>query len=194
MRILGINSTLAFERRPKKEEEAELRSTINQAYKVMGTTDRVVITHGSCFPALERDTFIGSPYGKSAREYSKFLMLYGFNGNQLGPGGELGFDEKGISRSPYSASAFANNRLFIDLEELTTEKYGKILPKQTYNKVTFEKSLKTVSPKRLHLIKNTKNFSQNIMIGLLMKEYLRYWQSTTAQMTLKNGIITLMRI
>ncbi|MBO6088435.1 4-alpha-glucanotransferase [bacterium] len=136
MRILGINNALTFQRRPRKDEEPELRSAINQAYKVMGTTDRVVITHGSCFPALDRDTFIGSPYGKSAREYTKFLMLYGFNGNQLGPCGELGFDEKGISRSPYSASAFANNRLFIDLEELTTDKYGKILSKDTYKKVT----------------------------------------------------------
>lgn len=136
MRILGIGNNISFERRPRKEEEAELRSTINQAYKAMGTTDRVVITHGSCFPALERDTYIGSPYGKAAREYTKFLMLYGFNGNQLGPCGELGFDEKGILPSPYSSSAFASNRLFIDLGELTKEKYGKILSEETYNKVT----------------------------------------------------------
>ena len=136
MRILGINNTLTFERRPKKEEEAELRSTINQAYKAMGTTDRVVITHGSCFPALDRDTFIGSPYGKSAKEYTDFLMLYGFNGNQLGPSGELGFDEKGVLPSPYSSSAFAYNRLFIDLGELTTDKYGKILSKETYYNIT----------------------------------------------------------
>ena len=136
MRILGINNTLTFERRPKKEEEAELRSTINQAYKAMGTTDRVVITHGSCFPALDRDTFIGSPYGKSAREYTDFLMLYGFNGNQLGPSGELEVDKGKIFPAPYSGSAFAYNRLFIDLGELTTEKYGKILSKETYYNLT----------------------------------------------------------
>ena len=102
----------------------------------MGTTDRVVITHGSCFPALNRDTYIGSPYGKAAKEYTKFLMLYGFNANQLGPGGELGVTKNGVLPSPYSSSAFAQNRLFIDLEALTKEEYGKILSKETFYNVT----------------------------------------------------------
>ena len=75
MRILGIDNRISFERRPKPSEEAGLRNTINRAYNAMGTKERVVITHGSCFPALGRDTYIGSPYGKSAQEYTKFLML-----------------------------------------------------------------------------------------------------------------------
>ena len=138
MRVLGIDNRIAFERRPKPEEERGLTNAINRAYKAMGTTNRVVITHGSCFPALNRDTCIGSPYGKAAKEYTKFLMLYGFNGNQLGPGGELECDENGIYPAPYSSSAFAKNRLFIDLEELATPKYGNILSKTTLNKITYK--------------------------------------------------------
>ncbi len=136
MRILGIDNRICFGRRPKPSEEAGLRYTINRAYYEMGTKDRVVITHGSCFPALNQDTYIGSPYGKAAQEYINFLMLYGFNGNQLGPGGELSMDENGIIPSPYNSSAFSKNRLFIDLEALTTEKYGNILSQDTFFAIT----------------------------------------------------------
>ena len=130
MRVLGINSTLTFQRRPRKEEEPQLRNTIEKAYEAMGTTDRVVITHGSCFPAVGRNTYIGSPYGRASKEYIKFLQLYGFNGNQLGPGGELEKTRTGIKPSPYNSSAFAKNRLFIDLEPLTKDAYGNILTKK----------------------------------------------------------------
>lgn len=132
MRVLGISNKINFQRRPTKDEEPELRAAVNKAYDIIGAEERAVITHGSCFPAYGRDTFIGSPYGKAAKEYTKFLMLYGFNSLQLGPVGEL---QKG-STSPYNSSAFAKNRLFIDLEELTTDKYGKILSEETYNNVT----------------------------------------------------------
>lgn len=132
MHVLGISNKISFTRRPTKSEEPELKSSINQAYDVIGAKERAVITHGSCFPALNRDAYIGSPYGNAAKEYIKFLSLYGFNCNQLGPGGLL----QNGSTSPYNSSAFAKNRLFIDLEELTTEKYDNILSKETYNKVT----------------------------------------------------------
>ncbi len=134
MRILGINSVINFQRKPTKAEEPELQSTVNKAYDLIGVEERAVITHGSCFPAVGRDTYVGSPYGESAREYIKFLALYGFNNNQLGPGGLLQTDVN----SPYKSSAFAQNRLFIDLGELTTDKYGNILSRQTYEKITSE--------------------------------------------------------
>ena len=132
MQVLGINKGITFTRRPTKEEEPRIHAACNQAYDVIGAKERAVITHGSCFPAIGRDTLIGSPFGNAAKEYIKFLALYGFNGNQLGPCGEL----QKCTNSPYNSSAFAKNRLFIDLEELTTEKYGKILSKETYNNVT----------------------------------------------------------
>lgn len=136
MRVLGINNQITFRRRPTKEEEPGLKETINKTYEALGTKERVVITHGSCFPALGRSSYIGSPYGSAAKEYTKFLMLYGFNGNQLGPGGELEIIKGEIQPSPYNSSAFAKNKLFIDLEELTKDKYGKILSQETFNNVT----------------------------------------------------------
>lgn len=136
MRILGINNLISFNRRPTPNEEKKIQETINKAYDAMGTTDRAVITHGSCFPALNRDTYIGSPYGNAAKEYIKFLSIYGFNANQLGPAGDLERANKGIKPSPYNSSAFAKNRLFIDLEMLTTSNYGEILSKETFEKLT----------------------------------------------------------
>ena len=158
MRVSGVNSTVNFQRRPTKNEERDLKENINKAYEIMGVKERAVITHGSCFPSgnmtgplyyypqqkpdvqhpvlinktAQRDCGIGSPYGKAAKEYLKFLALYGFNSNQLGPGGEL---QKG-SVSPYNSSAFAQNRLFIDLAELTGAEYGHILSDTTYNKIS----------------------------------------------------------
>ena len=78
MRIFGINSTINFQRRPTKDEEVDLKAAVNKAYDIMGTEERAVITHGSCFPALGRDTYIGSPYGKSARaeNFSKEMFLH----------------------------------------------------------------------------------------------------------------------
>jgi len=136
MKVAGINNKVSFERRPKKSEEQGLSQTIKEAYKVMGTENRVVITHGSCFPAIEYDSFIGSPYGNDAKEYLKFLMLYGFNANQLGPGGELVADNTTVYSSPYSSSAFAQNRFFIDLKKLTKDEYANILSEKTFKNLT----------------------------------------------------------
>ena len=80
MRVLGINNQIPFTRKPRPEEEPELRAVCNEAYEAIGAKERVAITHGSCFPAMNRDTYIGSPYGKASKEYIKFLSLYGFNG------------------------------------------------------------------------------------------------------------------
>ena len=124
--------TLSFERRPDKNEEKDMHKTINSAYKLMGTKERIAITHGACFPASLYDSKAGSPFGKAAREYIKFLALYGFNGNQLGPNGQL---EKG-KYSPYNSSAFAKNRLFIDLEKLTEKEYGSLLSESYIKSIT----------------------------------------------------------
>lgn len=194
MHILKIYNTINFQRRPTREEERDLKTVINKAYTIMGTEERAVITHGSCFPAHGRDTHIGSPYGQAAKEYIKFLNLYGFNGIQLGPGGEL---EKG-KLSPYNSSAFAKNRLFIDLKELTTEKYGNILSKETFKKVTklpdceknydmtdFAEAEHTYN---IALKESFKNFKANLAKGqpqaiALNKEYHKFLQKHNRRLT-----------
>lgn len=135
MRVSGVKGyNINFQRKLTKPEQSDLRENSNKAFDIMGTQERAVITHGSCFPAGSRDTYIGSPYGSAAKNYIEFLSVFGFNNNQLGPGGEL---QKG-STSPYNASAFAQNRLFIDLEELTDDKYGNLLSQKTYEDITSE--------------------------------------------------------
>lgn len=133
MRVLGVNNRIynsqSFGRKPTDKEAVDMQKTINQAYDAMGTKERIAITHGSCFPALGKDAYIGSPFGKAANEYIKFLALYGFNGNQLGPNGEL---VKG-NHSPYNSSAFAKNRLFIDLSQLNEDNYAHILTDEEIN-------------------------------------------------------------
>lgn len=139
MRVTGINSQIhsqstTFGRRPRKDEEADLQKTMEEGFKAAGVKERLAITHGSVFPAVGRDSFIGSPYGEGAAEWIKFLKLYGFNGNQLGPTGMILYDDKNYS--PYNASALNENILFIDLKPLTTEKYGKILSEESYKNLT----------------------------------------------------------
>ena len=199
MRVLGINNQIPFTRRPLPEEERGLKDACDKAYDAIGVTDRVAITHGSCFPAIDRNTYIGSPYGKAAREYVKFLSLYGFNGNQLGPGGELEFKDGEIKPSPYNSSAFAKNRLFIDLEDLTTDKYGKILSKETFNSVTepikntdenyemsnFEEAIKTYDEA---LSESFKNFKTNVAKGqpqalALQNEYNSFLSRNNKRLT-----------
>ena len=131
MRVLGIEhkkymSKASFGRKPTDAEASDMQKTINNAYDIMGTKERIAITHGSCFPAGNKDSYIGSPFSKAANEYIKFLALYGFNGNQLGPNGEL---VRG-NNSPYNSSAFAKNRLFIDLQALKNNDYAGILSKE----------------------------------------------------------------
>ena len=198
MHVLGINNQINFTRKPRSNEEAGLKSTCNNAFVAIGATDRIAITHGSCFPSDQRSSYIGSPYGKAAKEYIKFLSLYGFNGNQLGPGGELEFNDGEIKPSPYNSSAFAKNRLFIDLQDLTTDKYGKILSKQTFEDVTeipdteedydisdFEQATKSYDKA---LSESFKNFKANVAKGQpqaisLNKEYQQFLSKNNKRLT-----------
>lgn len=198
MRVLGIenrinNNQSSFGRKPTEREAKAMQKTINSAYDAMGTEERIAITHGSCFPAIGLDSQIGSPFGKAAKEYIKFLSLYGFNGNQLGPNGQLNKNE----HSPYGSSAFAKNRLFIDLEELQGEKYGKLLsakdidellitPKRTeknYTYTNFEKA-NTIYDKAL--VKAYDNFNAKVRKGqpealALNKQFKSYLQSNNGK-------------
>ena len=118
-----------FTRRLDKDEEAEYTKTLNDAKKYLGVKNLSMILHGSCYPVDTFDTGIGSPISKSAEDMLAFEKLHGFNGNQLGPMGEI----SRWSISPYSGTVFAKNHLFIDLKALTTDKYANILSKETFN-------------------------------------------------------------
>lgn len=126
------SENVSFGRKLKEEEKPEYTHAIKDALDYLGVQNLSMIVHGSSFPSEQRDTNIGSPYSKGADKFVDFLKLNGFNAVQLGPGGTIGKKDP----SPYISKVFAKNELFIDLEPLKTEKYGKILSDKTFKAVT----------------------------------------------------------
>ena len=126
------SETVSFGRKLKEEEKPEYTHAIKDALDYLGVQNLSMIVHGSSFPSEQRDTNIGSPYSKGADKFVDFLKLNGFNAVQLGPGGTIGKKDP----SPYISKVFAKNELFIDLEPLKTEKYGKILSDKSFKAVT----------------------------------------------------------
>lgn len=106
-------------------------STIKKALKVLGKKNFVFIMHNGSFPACEGENTgfgtINSNGGKKFLEYAEGL----FDAIQMGPAGKT----KASDASPYTGTIFSNNPLFIDLKELTTAKWGKILSESTFNDI-----------------------------------------------------------
>ncbi len=107
------------------------KKTVREALKVLGKDNFVLIMHGSSFPAKAgEDTGFGnmnSSASKAVLDYSEGL----FDAIQLGPAGKT----KSTDSSPYTATIFSGNPLFIDLKQLTTKEWFKLLSEETFNKV-----------------------------------------------------------
>ena len=136
MKVNGINlycrnsnnmmPNISFERRLRHEEEKDYNeNAIKAALDYLGVQSVAMILHGPCNPVTQYDLGVGSPCNEKAKEVIKFEKLHGFNSNQLGPMGEV---TKG-DISPYSATVFAINRMFIDPVALTSDEYANILSK-----------------------------------------------------------------
>lgn len=122
-----------FQRRLRPDEERDYRqNALQPAFDYLGTQEVAMILHGTCYPEAEKDLGVGSPYGKVATQFLPFEVLHGFNSNQLGPVGVLR-DARSIS--PYKSTVSTRNYLFLDLQELTTDKYAKILSEDDINSV-----------------------------------------------------------
>lgn len=126
------NSQISFQRKPTEKEAPACRQAMKDGLEYLGIQNMALILHGSCFPALGRDTFVGSPYNKASEKVIELLDLHGFNGIQLGPNGSISKE----NISPYNGSVFAQNRLFIDLEKLTKPQYANILSPEDYEDLT----------------------------------------------------------
>ncbi len=105
--------------------------TIRKALKVLGKKNFVFIMHNGSFPAAagENTGFgtINSDGGKEFINYASGL----FDAIQMGPAGKT----KKSDSSPYTGTIFSNNPLFIDLKQLTTSKWHKILSETTFNEI-----------------------------------------------------------
>lgn len=114
--------------------ETKQKKVIKDALKVLNKKNFALIIHGSSFPSKENEnTGFGSPFtngGKALIDYLEGI----FTSIQLGPAGKT----KSSDASPYTSTIFSGNPLFIDLKELTTEKWGKVLPEESYEKIVKE--------------------------------------------------------
>ena len=104
---------------------------IKNALKALGKKNFSLIVHGGSFPSLDgEDTGYGSPNSNGAKALIDFASGI-FDSIQLGPSGKT----KSIDSSPYTSTIFSNNPMFIDLKQLTQDKWGKILSLKTYNDI-----------------------------------------------------------
>lgn len=106
-------------------------SVIRKALKALGKKNFVFIMHNGSFPSVEGENTgfgtINSQAGKNFIEYASGL----FDAIQMGPAGKT----KSSDSSPYTGTIFSNNPLFIDLKELTTDKWHKILSEKTFKDI-----------------------------------------------------------
>ena len=109
----------------------EYKETIREALKVLDKKNLALILQGVSFPS-EADENIGfgtynSNGAKRVIDFAKDL----FSAIQLGPCGKTKLSDS----SPYTGTVFSKNPLFINLKELTTSKWDKILSTKTLNKI-----------------------------------------------------------
>ena len=107
------------------------KSVIRKALKVLGKKNFVFIMHNASFPScVGENTGFGTYNGEGGRSVIDFASGI-FNMIQLGPNGKT----KKSDASPYTGTIFSQNPLFIDLKELTTDKWHKILPQKLFDEI-----------------------------------------------------------
>ena len=109
----------------------EYKKTIREGLEALGKKNLALILQGVSFPSKENEnTGFGTYNSQAAKElfdYTKGI----FTAIQLGPQGKTKLSDS----SPYTGTVFSKNPLFINLKDLTTEKWDKILSTKTLNKI-----------------------------------------------------------
>ncbi len=114
---------------------------IKDALKVLNKKQLSLIVHGSSFPDVEgEDTAYGTYNSNGAKKLIDSISGV-FTSIQLGPNGKL----KSCDSSPYTSTIFSGNPLFIDLKQLTTEKWDYILSNETFEAIVNENPNKGVN-------------------------------------------------
>ena len=141
----SLQPRVNFKRKLKEDEKPKYEADINKAFDYLGIKNRALIIHGSVYPDTKNNAknvhndslmiknhYIGTPYRQ--REFNKIAKMHGFNCIQLGPNGELCRGDN----SPYRASIYAKNPLFIDYGEMITDDYANILSKKEIDEINTE--------------------------------------------------------
>lgn len=115
----------------KLSDKKNSTAIVQEALKTLGKKNFALIIHSNSFPAIsEEDTGFGSANSAGGKKLIEFTSGI-FNMIQLGPAGKT----KCCDSSPYTSTIFSNNPLFINLKELTTKEWGKILSEETFNDI-----------------------------------------------------------
>jgi len=109
----------------------EYKQTIKEALNVLGKKNFALILQGVSFPSDKNENIGFGTYNSSGAKRVFDFAKGIFTGVQLGPGGKT----KSSDPSPYTGTVFSKNPLFINLAELTTSKWDKILSVKTLNKI-----------------------------------------------------------
>jgi 4-alpha-glucanotransferase len=105
--------------------------TIKKALTALGKKNFVFIMHNGSFPAAAgENTGFGTINSVGGKEFINYAAGL-FDAIQMGPAGKT----KKSDSSPYTGTIFSNNPLFIDLKQLTTSKWHKILSEATFNEI-----------------------------------------------------------
>lgn len=105
--------------------------TIKKALTALGKKNFVFIMHNGSFPAAAGgNTGFGTINSDGGKEFINYAAGL-FDAIQMGPAGKT----KKSDSSPYTGTIFSNNPLFIDLKQLTTSKWHKILSEATFNEI-----------------------------------------------------------
>ncbi|MBQ7287389.1 MAG: 4-alpha-glucanotransferase, partial [Candidatus Gastranaerophilales bacterium] len=109
----------------------EYKKTISEALNVLGKKNLALILQGVSFPShANENTGFGTYNSQGARELFDYVKDI-FSAVQLGPCGKTKLSDS----SPYTGTVFSKNPLFINLKELTTAKWDKILSQKTLDKI-----------------------------------------------------------
>ena len=109
----------------------EYKKVIKEALNVLGKKNLALILQGVSFPSREdENTGFGTYNSQGAKDLFKYISGV-FSAVQLGPCGKTKLSDS----SPYTGTVFSKNPLFINLKELTTQKWDKILTQKTLNEI-----------------------------------------------------------
>ncbi len=109
----------------------EYKETIEKALSALGKKNLALILQGVSFPSKnDENTGFGTYNSDGAKELFNFAEGI-FSAIQLGPCGKTKLSDS----SPYTGTVFSKNPLFINLKELTTSKWDRILSNKTLEKI-----------------------------------------------------------
>ena len=132
MKIQRVNDNVVFARKPNPKEMQVYTNSINKGLKLLGKQVDIILHNASAPSIKTENTGIGSLFSRtSATKLFPFLKEHGIKGIQQEPNGL----RKVLDNSPYAPESNAKNIFMIPLEKLTTEEYGKILSKKTFDTI-----------------------------------------------------------